>query len=227
MTTKALHPSEMIDYCDHHCGTMAPYRGRVNPYKLGIELFRDIERRWNTGQFGKEYDECDDLEKKRKWDKGLGLGRKKIFEVRKAHNDITFIDTFLTPEFCVEHKFFSYAYSEQGSNYVIESREFQKIKERLLFGLTNMGKPFIYVVDGNYRNRGELLLRHEYNGIDLKLNYASDTLANVQAIWSRPVHLQTVVDNKPTLLSYDGSEHTMKALGDADDPRKHSPSKTK
>ena len=76
-------------------------RGRLNPYKLGIELLRDIEHRWNTGQFGKEYDECDDLDKRRNWDKQLGLGRQKIFEVRRVHNDITFIDTFLTPEFCV------------------------------------------------------------------------------------------------------------------------------
>ena len=80
---------------------MATSRGRLNPYKLGIELLRDIEHRWNTGKFGKEYDECDDLEKRRSWNKQLGLGRKKIFEVRRIHNDITFIDTFLTPEFCV------------------------------------------------------------------------------------------------------------------------------
>ena len=81
----------------------------------------------------------------------LGLGRKKIFEVRRIHNDITFIDTFLTPEFCSEHKLFSFAYQDQARHYVIESREFQKIKQRLLFSLTNFGKPWIYVVDGNYR----------------------------------------------------------------------------
>ncbi len=81
MTTKALKASEVIDYADHHSGTMATQRGRLNPYKLGIELLRDIEMRWNTGRFGKEYDECDDLEKRRKWNKDLGLGRKKIFEV--------------------------------------------------------------------------------------------------------------------------------------------------
>jgi spore cortex formation protein SpoVR/YcgB (stage V sporulation) len=65
--------------------------------------------------------------------------------VRKIHNDITFIDTFLTPEFCSEHKLFSFNYHEQGGNYVIESREFEKIKQRLLFSLTNFGKPWIYV----------------------------------------------------------------------------------
>jgi stage V sporulation protein R len=227
MTRKALHPSELVDYCDHHCGTMAPYRGRINPYKLGIELFRDIEERWNTGRFGKEYDDCDDLEKKRKWDRQLGLGRQKIFEVRRVHNDITFIDTFLTPEFVQENRYFSYLFNEHQGNYVIDSREFEKIKQRLLFGLTNFGKPWIYVVDGNYRNRGELLLRHEYNGIDLKLSHAADTLANLHFIWSRPVHLQTVVDDKATLLSFDGTDHTMKALGEADDPRRHGSGKTR
>lgn len=227
MTTKALRPEELIDYADHHSGTMATSTGRLNPYKLGIELFRDIEKRWNTGRFGKEFDDCDDLEERRKWDKQLGLGRKKIFEVRRVHNDITFIDTYLTPEFCQEHKMFSYAFQEQGNNYVIESREFEKIKQRLLFSLTNHGRPWIYVVDGNYRNRGELLLRHEYNGIDLKLDKAADTLANIQFIWTRPVHLHTVVENQPSLMTFDGSAHTIKNLGEADDPRKQAPPKTK
>jgi len=227
MTQKALKPSEVIDFADHHSGTMATYGARLNPYKLGIELLRDIEFRWNTGRFGKEYEECDDLEKKRKWDKQLGLGRQKIFEVRRVHNDITFIDTFLTPEFCLQHKMFSYAWQEQMGTYVIESRDFQKIKQRLLFSLTNFGRPWIYVVDGNFRNRGELLLRHDHNGIDLRQDWAAEVLTNLQVIWSRPVHLQTVVDNKPTLLSYDGSEHSTKPLGEADDPRRSTPPKTK
>ena len=33
---------------------------------------------------------------KRDWDMRLGLGRKKIFEVRKLYNDVTFIDEFFT-----------------------------------------------------------------------------------------------------------------------------------
>jgi stage V sporulation protein R len=227
MTQKSLHPSEVIDYADHHSGTVATHGARLNPYKLGIELLRDIEHRWNTGKFGKEYEECDDLEKRRKWDKQLGLGRKKIFEVRRVHNDITFIDTFLTPEFCVQHKMFSYAFQEQMGQYVIESRDFEKIKQRLLSSLTNFGKPWIYVVDGNYHNRGELLLKHEHSGVDLRLDQAADTLANIQFIWSRPVHLQTIVEGKPTLLSFDGSEHTTRTIGEADDSRRNGPAKTR
>jgi stage V sporulation protein R len=227
MTQKVLQPSEVVDYADHHSGTMAQQRMRLNPYKLGIELLRNIEHRWDTGKFGKEYDDCEDLAKRRSWDKQLGLGRQKVFEVRRIHNDVTFIDTFLTPEFCVEHNFFSYAFQEQGGQYVIESREFEKIKQRLLFGLTNFGKPWIYVVDGNFRNRGELLLRHQHAGVDLKLDHAADVLANLQYIWGRPVTLQTVVDGKPTLLSFDGSEHTTKTGGETDEPKRSPSGKTR
>ena len=75
MTQKVLEPSEVIDYADHHSGTMATSSRRLNPYKLGIELLRDIERRWNMGQFGPEWENCEDMDKKRTWDKKLGLGR--------------------------------------------------------------------------------------------------------------------------------------------------------
>ncbi|MBN9519652.1 SpoVR family protein [bacterium] len=227
MTQKVLEPSEVIDYADHHSGTMATSSRRLNPYKLGIELLRDVERRWNMGQFGPEWDECDDMDKKRTWDKQLGLGRQKIFEVRKVHNDITFIDTFLTPEFCKEYRLFSFNYQDQTKNYVIESREFQKVKQRLLYSLTNFGKPWIYVVDGNHRNRGELLLRHDYNGVDLKLDEARDTLVNVQYIWARPVCLETVLDGKPTVLCFDGTDHTQQPTGGTDDAQRSPAGKIK
>ncbi|MBL8795657.1 MAG: SpoVR family protein [Planctomycetia bacterium] len=227
MTQKALTPAEVIDYADHHSGTVATHGARLNPYKLGLELLRDIEHRWNTGKFGKEYDECDDLEKRRAWNKQLGLGRQKIFEVRRVHNDITFIDTFLTPDFCREHKMFAYAFQDASGQYVIESREFQKVKQRLLFSLTNFGKPWIHVLDGNFRNRGELLLKHDFNGIELRQDWARDVLANIQYIWSRPVHIETVVDGKPALLSFDGTEHTTKPIGETDDAKRSPPAKAK
>ncbi|NUO79821.1 SpoVR family protein [candidate division KSB1 bacterium] len=181
--------------------------GRLNPYKLGIELFRDIEDRWNKGKFGKEYDECDDYAAKKNWDKQLGLGRQKIFEVRKLYNDVMFIDAFLTPEFCREHKMFVYNYNERSNLYEISDREFKAIKQKLLFLLTNFGQPFIYVEDSNYRNRGELYLRHHHEGIDLKLDEARDTLKSIQTIWTRPVNLETIIDESKTLLTFDGTEH--------------------
>ena len=37
----------------------------------------------------------------------------------------------------------------------IVSRDLARIKQTLLYQITNLGQPFIYVVDGNYLNRGE------------------------------------------------------------------------
>ena len=207
MTRQGLTPGEVVNYCDHHSGTMATSQGRLNPYKLGLELFRDIEERWNQGRFGSDYDACDDLAARRNWNTAAGLGRQKIFEVRKIHNDLTFIDSFLTLEFCREHKLFSFGYNESSNYYEIESREFPRIKERLLFSLTNRGRPIISVRDGNYKNRGELFLSHDFHGVELQTSYARDTLINLQKLWNRPVHIETVLEGTKTILSYDGSEH--------------------
>ncbi|MCH9008953.1 SpoVR family protein [candidate division KSB1 bacterium] len=207
MTEKSLTDAEVIDYADHHSGTVATSPGRLNPYKLGVELFRDIEERWNKGKFGKEYNECDDWVERKKWDKQTGVGRQKIFEVRRLYNDLMFIDAFLTPEFCLEHKLFAYAYNDRNDMYEISDRDFKKVKEKLLAGLTNFGQPFIFVVDANYLNRNELYLLHQHEGVELQLDEARDTLLNLFKIWKRPVHIETILDDAKTLLSFDGEEH--------------------
>ncbi len=211
MTRHGLTDADVINYADHHSGTMATSPHRLNPYKLGIELFRDIEERWNKGQFGSDWDDCDDVSAKEHWDKKLGLGRDKIFEVRRIHNDVTFIDEFLTPEFCAKYRMFSFAYNDAMDHYEIASREFQKIKLQLLTSLTNHGRPVIRVVDGNYENRGELYLKHEHVGIELRQDYAHATLENLCRIWSRPVHIETISDDEPVMMSFNGTDHDVKA----------------
>jgi stage V sporulation protein R len=212
MTEKALNDSEVISFADHHAGVVATSPGRLNPYKLGLELLRDIEERWDKGKFGKEYEDCQDIQMKRNWDMKLGLGRQKLFEVRRLYNDVTFIDEFLTPEFAEQQKLFAFDYNNQSNFYEISSREFQSIKEKLLFQLTNFGQPYICVEDGNYSNRGELYLKHRHEGVDLKLDYAHDTMRNLHIIWTRPVHLETVIDEVPYLFTFDGNGFNRKKM---------------
>ncbi len=200
MTRHVLEPDELIDYADHHSGTMASQPGQLNPYKLGLELYRDIEDRWNRGAFGPEYEHNEDLQSRRNWDKKLGLGREKIFEVRRIYNDVGFIDAFLTEDFARKHNLFAFAYNEKAESYEIASRQFQEVKRRLLFQLTNFGQPIIEVVDSNFENRGELYLLHRYEGIDLDETYAEETLRNLHKIWRRPVHLETVIGEKGEVL---------------------------
>ncbi len=211
LTMHVLDASEIIDYADHASGILATSEGQLNPYKLGIELFRDIEERWDRGAFGKEWEECDDLAARKNWDRRLGLGRKKIFEVRKLYSDVTFIDEFFTEDFCRQHKFFSFGFNDRSGNWEIESREFKKVKNKLLFQLTNRGQPFIFVEDGNFENRSELLIKHKHEGIDLKLDYARDTLGNLARVWKRPVNLLTRMDGKGKVLRFDGKDHSERA----------------
>ncbi|HEY1697482.1 MAG TPA: SpoVR family protein [Polyangiaceae bacterium] len=212
MTSRILDASEIVDYADHNAGVMATSGGRLNPYKLGVELYRHIEERWDRGQFGKEWEDCDDLEAKKNWNLRLGLGKKKIFEVRALYNDVTFIDEFLTPEFVREHKLFSFSWSNRNERYEIESREFRGVKEKLLFQLTNGGNPFIYVEDANYDNRGEILLRHDHQGLDLRQDYAKEVMRSLLRAWKRPVNVTTVAEGKQVMLRYDGKEHTTRHL---------------
>ncbi|MFH0980801.1 MAG: SpoVR family protein [Planctomycetota bacterium] len=222
MTNYGLEDSELITYCEHNAGTLATSPGRLNPYKLGVELFRDIERRWNTGRHGLEYDRCDNMQERRNWGKGRepkgrvvgrgSPGRAKIFEVRAIHNDVTFIDDFLTPEFVEDHKLYHYRYDPATRRMVVVNRDFDKIRQQLLFMLTNHAQPYIYVLDGNYRNRGELYLGHKPCGVDLEIKTATETLKGLFEIWKRPVHVQALIDEEPMLFSYDGQQSTQQRL---------------
>ncbi|HQY60334.1 MAG TPA: SpoVR family protein [Polyangiaceae bacterium] len=212
MTEKILDASEIIDYADNAAGVLATSGGKLNPYKLGVELYRNIEERWDRGQFGKAWEDCDDLAAKKTWNLRLGLGKKKIFEVRALYNDVTFIDKFLTPEFAAEQKLFSFGWSNRNDRYEIESREFKQVKEKLLFQLTNAGNPFIYVEDANHDNRGELLLTHDHQGLELRGDYAKEVLKSLARVWKRPVLLHTLSEGKEIHLRYDGREHSSRAL---------------
>ncbi|HEX8325554.1 MAG TPA: SpoVR family protein [Tepidisphaeraceae bacterium] len=206
MTTHFLESSEVIDYADHHSGTVHMPPGGFNPYKIGVELFRDIEDRWNKGRFGREYDESDRLGERKTWDKGLGLGREKIFEVRRLYNDVTFIDEFMTDEFIEKHRYYQYGKDPHTGQLKIVSRDPKRIRQNLMYRLTNMGRPFIYVVDGNYANRGELYLAHQHNGLDIEIKFAIETLKNLHTVWGRPCHLQARIDEEMMLFSFDGQQ---------------------
>jgi stage V sporulation protein R len=212
MTEKVCDDGEIIEYAERCASVLETAPGRFNPYKIGVELFRHIEERWNKGQFGKEWEDCDSLDARRSWDRRTGLGRQKLFEVRALYNDVTFVDEFLTPEFVADQKLYAFGYNARNDRFEIESRQFRAVKDKLLFSLTNAGQPFISVLDANHGNRGELLLGHDHHGVDLKVDWARDVMKALVRVWRRPVEVHTKVENKPTLLRFDGKEHVQRPL---------------
>jgi stage V sporulation protein R len=181
--------SGIIEYAHHKMGVLGG-KYSMNPYKLGFNLFCDIEDRWNKGKFGKEWEECEDLSAREKWDKNLGLGHDKSFEVRKLYNDLTFIMEFFTAEFCEKYEFFEWKKYPNGE-YKIESRDPDKIRNKLISRYTNGGLPEIRLMDPNHKNKGIMFLQHKWTGRGLHYAYLKPVLESLRALWKNDIYLAT------------------------------------
>lgn len=201
MTQHFLEAKEIIHYADQHSGVVHMPPGGFNPYKIGVELFKDIERRWNSGQHGHDWEAIDQIGSKEAFDDKSMKGRQKIFEVRRIYNDVSFIDEFLTEEFVERFKMYQHKRDPNTGEVQIVSRDYKRVKMTLLHQLTNMGQPFIYVVDGNYLNRGELFLAHKFAGLEVDSAKAEEVLRSLRLIWGRPVHLQARINDDMYLMS--------------------------
>ncbi len=201
MTSHFLEDKEIIDYAQQHAGVVYMPPGGFNPYKIGVELFKEIERRWDRGQHGHAWESLEDIGAKERFDDKSLKGRDKIFEVRTVYNDVNFIDEFLTPEFVEKHQMYQFRRDEHTGEIKVVTRDFDRVKQTLLFQLTNMGQPFMYVVDGNYANRGELYLAHKFIGLEVDAAKAVETLRSLCMLWGRPVHLQARINDEMTLTT--------------------------
>jgi len=124
-------------------------------------------------------------------DRSAGWARMR--EIRESHNDVTFLDEFLTQEFVDENDYFTYEYTQTTRDFRATSTDVEDVKKKLMLQFTNFGKPTIAVEDANYNNRNELLLAHKYNGVMLDLEQAQQTLERVFELWGRPVNLKTIL----------------------------------
>lgn len=187
------HDAGIVEYAKHKMGVLGGKYG-MNPYKTGFYLLLDIEERYNKGQFGSEWDDCKDWTKKQNWDLKLGLGKEKIFEVRKYYDDLTFVLEFFTQDFCEKYEFFEYKKYPNGET-KIESRDHKKIKKKMLQKYVNAGLPDIRLIDPNHKGKGWMLLEHKYDGLDLYEPYARAVLNAIYYLWGREVVLITKNQN--------------------------------
>jgi len=148
------------------------------------ELERTARYLFETDRYDSVAAAIDDVDRAAGWDR--------MFEVRESHNDVTFIDEFLTEEFVEENEYFTYEFTHTTGDFRATSTAAADVKKKLMLQFTNFGKPTIAVHDGNFRNRNELLLAHHYNGVQLDLEQAKQTLERVFELWGRPVALKTI-----------------------------------
>lgn len=190
------HDMGIVEYAVHKMGVLGG-KYSINPYKTGFYLLLDIEERWNKGRFGTEYEECKSMRQTEDWDTKAGLGKQKIFEVRKYYNDVTFINEFFTQDFCNKFEYFEYKHYPNGE-WKIESRDAKIIKRKLLQKHVNGGLPDIRIVDPNHRNKNYFLLQHYRSELDDRVlydPYARSVMTSIYYLWGKDVMLATTDRN--------------------------------
>ena len=195
-----------------HSGVLQPNPQKLNPYYFGMKMFEYLED-YHNGNLN---------EKEKRWLEKEGRpipptydgpfqespGLEAIRDIMHKEDDKSFIRNHFDKN--IADRMGMYIYEEhktpQGTYLVVKDKGWQEIRDKLDNQLTNCGNPYITVVDGNYKRGQELFLRHEHEDQDLDPTYIEKTLPYIYKLWRRPVHIETVIDNKSVCFSYDGKE---------------------
>ena len=163
-----------IEFLSRHNQVIRPFLGGLNPYYMGFKIFEDIEKRY---------------------------GIDKIFEVRKLERDESFIRKYLTEELCNEMNLFTY--KSKNKDYVIEEvadhQGWKEIRNTIANNIGMGSLPVIEVLEVSPQDK-TILLSHEYDGRELEVNYAYETLKHLSTLWGAKVKLKTVVSNVEKII---------------------------
>ena len=194
-----LTTDETIEYAKLNAGVVQPSKTTINPYYLGLKIFEDIERRYDNP-----------TEEMRRLGVKSGSGREKMFEVREIESDISFIRNYLTKDLVEQEDM--YLFEKKGLEYRISNKDYENVRDQLVSMRVNGGFPYIVVENGDYLRNGELYLKHGYEGMELDANYLERVLQYIYKLWGRPVHVETYVEEKPLLYTYDGKKNTKRFM---------------
>ena len=177
---KAMHPDQM------------------NPYLIGSKIWEDVVNRWDKGQHGKEWENCEDRSVKQNWDTNDMKGREKMFEVLKSYTDWFFVQDFLTPELVDDLKMYIYVMQETPNTYdfVRTKHTAQEVAKLIIDSFAHSHIPKIEIVNGNGDDAKKMYIVHRHSGADLNIEYASHTMKHIHDIWGREIILETIIDDK-------------------------------
>jgi stage V sporulation protein R len=194
-----------LEFIVRHNQVVRPFNRELNPYHVGLALWRDILRR-NSHSNPDDSIAEDDLMQCGNTDK--------LFEVRESDRDSSFLRRHLTEELIGELHLFEYeTRTDQKVVRNIANHEgWRHIKEALLKNVGMNSIPVIKVEDADFGHAHTLYLVHDHDGRDLQLEYAEKTLGYISRLWQGEVVLETVLDEKKYLLIFDDGAFSTKSL---------------
>ncbi|MGN2336893.1 SpoVR family protein [Clostridium cagae] len=163
-----------FEFLKRHNDVIAPIVGGLNPYYVGFKIFEDLDKKY---------------------------GKEKIFEVREIERDSSFLRRYLTRELCEELNLFEY--NKRTFDIVVEEvsdeEGWKAIRDNLSYTCGIGGIPYIRVIDLNIKDY-TLTLQHVFDGRELELNYAKETLKYIQELWGKKVRLITKDSDKKDVV---------------------------
>lgn len=174
-----LGGEDAIEFAKMTATVAQPNRYQLNPYNVGLAIWRDIERRYGTEE---------------------------MFIVRETDSDTSFLRNYLTQEIVDECDL--YVYEQRGNEWVVIEKEVDAIRAALVQERVHGGFPVLQVHTQIDHGRSVLHLTHAYEGVELDEKYIRKTLPHVYRLWGEEVCLNTVMDDQETKYVYDGKNLT-------------------
>lgn len=162
-----------LEFLQRHNLVIRPHPQRLNPYFVGFKLFEYLDKT---------------------------LGREKIMAIRAEERDQSFIRRYLNLELCREMNLFAYDTEE---DYIVVSEVadddgWKAIRDQLA---NSVGMGGIPAIGPQEVDKGELILAHDFDGRELELEYAKETIKYVARLWGAGVKIRTKLDGKDKVIA--------------------------
>lgn len=169
-----------LEFIGRHNQVLRPHEGGLNPYHLGFVIFSDLVKR---------HPEDPDF----------------IFKVREQERDASFIRRYLTEELCKELNLFEYR--KYTRDYIVtevsDEEGWKQIRDTMANQVGLGMVPSIRVTEVK-KAENVLYLEHEWDGRELQIKYAHETLKYIARLWGGKVRLRTQVRNTGQILETEG-----------------------
>ncbi|MCP4725409.1 MAG: SpoVR family protein [bacterium] len=181
-----------IDFSRVNAWVTSLPRVGLNPYAIGMRLFRDIEENANKGKYTFDFMKIKDKDLRDKYDNKTGKGKEFIFNIRRNFCDYMFVNNFIDQEFVDRHKVFVAGKRLNKERmvweYFVKSRREEDYRRMII---DSMYHPPHIVIDTNMNKNNSLYLVHNFEGKPLVKDFLLNTMVGIEYLWGTTVHLET------------------------------------
>tara|TARA_R110000824_G_scaffold129955_6_gene291575 strand:- start:49 stop:1359 length:1311 start_codon:yes stop_codon:yes gene_type:complete len=158
-----------IPFIKSHNQVVRPHIGGINPYHIGFHIYKKVEEKFGL-------DEC-------------------LF-IREVMSDESAIMKYLDRDDFRELNLFSFSTKREyiSIDEISDEDGWKEVRSNFIKSIGVNGIPSIYVTD--LASTGELILKHDFDGRELNLDFSENVVKNIRAIWPGKVKLFTVLEDE-------------------------------